>query len=307
MNDRLLPQTAAPVAIALVLAQDVFPAWSGFHTWQYAAVLAILAIVVAQHARHARGTVALLGAVGALIVVAAGVGSGLLGPDTEIVLRPPGTVAPLPDVGAAAFFPNAAAATIAAGTSAIVLRRLGGPAIEIGPGDRRFVSATELQLVSRPAAYVEARDGGGNRLTITQPANPAFLSPVLLFGQRVTIAGADLPADGFAVPAARRQVKAFYFSKSASQTARARGMAGVESVLFAVDDEAGKSIPGAIGFARSGQTIVLGGVHLNTTLGSYPALAISAVPFPQALLIGGLLYLTALGLSFVGKQPNIVS
>jgi hypothetical protein len=307
VNDRVFGQAAGPVAIALVLVQDAFPAWTGFHTWQYAAVLALLAVAVVQHARHTGGTTGLTGALGALVIVAAGLGSGLLGPDTEIVERPPGTVAPLPDVGAAAFFPNADASAIAAGNSAVVLRRRDGPPLDIGPGDRRFVAATELQLVPRPAAYVEARDAAGNRLTITQPTNPAFLSPVLLFGQRVTIAGTELPADGFAVPAARRQIKAFYFSKSDSQAARARGMAGVESVLFAVDDESGNVIPGAIGFGRSGQTVVLGGVHLRPTLGTYPALAISAVPFPPALFAGGVLLLATVVLNFVGKRPNIVS
>ena len=35
----------------------------------------------------------------------------------------------------------------------------------------------------RPAAYVVARDASGNRMTVTQPANAAFLSPVILFRQ----------------------------------------------------------------------------------------------------------------------------
>jgi len=295
------------VAIALVLAQDAFPAWPGFHTWQYAVALGLISVPLARGLRGAARAPAIAATLGTFIVLVAGLCSGLLGPDTQIVSRSPGTVAPLPDVGAAAFFPNAGAADIESGSSAIVLRRRDGPPVVVAPGNRRFLSATELEAVSRPAAYVDARDARGDRLTITQPTNPAFLSPVLLFPQQVTIGGTRLPADGFALPAAHRQIKAFYFSKADSEAARSRGMAGVESVLFAVDDDAGRAVPDGIGFARTGQAISLGGARLVPTIGRYPALAISAVPYPPALIVGCLLCAAALILSFTAKQPKIVS
>jgi hypothetical protein len=301
VTERSAAPACALAGILLVLAQDAYPQWAGFHTWEYAAALALLAVPVAGYAldrrRRARGEDGLqLGTamLGALVVIAAGIGSGLLGPDTEIVERPPGSVAVLRDVAAAAFFPNADANEIARGDARIVLRRRSAAPLEIGRGERRYVGATELQLVPNTAAYIEARDSRGERLTITQPTNPAFLSPVLLFGQQVTIAGRILPADAFATPALRRQIKAFYFSKADSRLAQARGMAGYESLLFAVDDDAGHPLPAAIGFARSGGTIELGGVRLSPTLGTYPSLAISAVPYPAALAFGGLLYVAGL-------------
>jgi hypothetical protein len=292
----------ALAAVALVLAQYAFPRWPGYHVWQYAAALALLAAPVIGRAFDLRrpsggaSTSMLVALLGALVIIATGLGSGLLGPDTEIVQRAPGTVAPLPDVGAAAFFPNANAQDVARGDEGVVLRRRSGPPLAIAPGGRRLVGATELELVPRIAAYVEARDARGERLTVTQPTNPSFLSPVLLFPQRVDIAGKSLPADAFATPALRRQIKAFYFSKADSDVARAHGMAGFASILFAVDDEGGRPLPGGIGFARGGTAVDLGGVRLLPTIGTYPALAISAVPYPPALALGGLLVLGGIGL-----------
>ena len=313
MRERSAAPVCAFTAILLVLAQDLYPQWAGFHTWEYATALALLSLPIAGYAlarrrrdRGASGSQLGAAMLGALVIIAAGIGSGLLGPDTEIVERQPGSVAVLPDVAAVAFFPTADARDVARGDIRIVLRRRTGAPLDIGLGERRYVGATELQLVPRTAAYIEARDVRGDRLTITQPTNPAFLSPVLLFGQQVTIAGKALPADAFATPAVRRQIKAFYFSKADSLIAQARGMAGYESLLFAVDDDAGHAIPGGIGFARSGGTIELGGVRLSPTIGSYPSLAVSAVPYPAALAVGGLLYLGGLGLRFAHVKVKSV-
>jgi len=41
MNPRLVGVLAALASVACVLAQDVAPQWSGFHTWQYAATLGL--------------------------------------------------------------------------------------------------------------------------------------------------------------------------------------------------------------------------------------------------------------------------
>ena len=300
--------SAAVACLCLVFAQDVFPAWAGFHSWQYAATLVIGATALIGYALEARkgvdgarGRPVLVAVLGALVIVAAGLAAGLLGPDTVTVERAPGTVAPLPDVGAAAFFPVADAAAIARGDVHVTLRRRDASAIDMAPGARRFVGATALSLVPAIAAYVEARDARGRRLTITQPTNPAFLSPVLFFSQRVTIANKLLPADAFATPALHRQIKAFYFAKNAASVVRAHGPAAV-SVLFAVDDDAGRLLPGGIGFARSGQEVGLADVRLRPTLGTYPTLQICAVPYPPALWLGGLLFVAGIAIGF--RRPG---
>ena len=315
MSPRNVGVIAALVSVAGVLAQDVAPQWSGFHTWQYAAMLGLGAVAIGSYALAARrgedGTIGarlVVAMVGALVVVAAGIASGLLGPDTEVVSRAPGTVAPLGDVGAAAFFPIADAAAIARGDSHVILRRRGADPIDVAPGARRFVGATEVELTPRTAAYVEARTTAGEHLTITQPTNPAFLSPVLLFTQQIELAGKLLPADSFAIPALHRQVKAFYFASGApGATGVAHGQPeGTASVLFAVDADDGRLVPGGIGFAPAGKIVDLGGLRLRATLGSYPALAISAVPLTPALLLGCTLVVAGFGWSF-RRTPQIVT
>jgi hypothetical protein len=287
----------AAAGVAMVLAQDAYPQWPGYHAWPYAAALALVAAVVLGGFRAASPghAIALLGA---LIILAAGAGSGLLGPDTETVTSAPGTVAPLPDAGAAAFFPDVAAADIARGDARIIVRRRDGGSFELGPGERRYLAASELSLEPRLAAYIEAHDAGGRHLTITQPTNPAFLSPVVLFAQKVEVAGKLLPADSFATPAVQRQIKAFYFSRDDSEAARMHGMAGVASLLFAVDDDTGHLAPGGIGFVRSGSSAMLGGVRLGGTIGTYPALVVCAVPYGPALFIGGVFIAAGVGLAW---------
>jgi hypothetical protein len=288
-----------------VLAQDVVPAWTGFHSWQYAVVLVATLAGLFGYMRSARrGEDGELGkrlwpaAAGAIVIVVAGLASGLLGPDTETVARAPGTVAVLPDVGAAAFFPIANAAGIANGDSHVELRRRNAAELDIGPGERRYVGATVLELDAEPAAYLEARDQRGNRLTITQPTNAAFLSPVLLFPQKVSIAGHELPADEFATPAADRRIRVFYFSADSAAAGARHGLRPGPSVLFAVDDGGGRLQPAGIGFAQNGDDVLLAGLRLRATLGTYPALVISAVPFPPALWAGGALLAGGLAYAF---------
>ncbi len=315
MSPRVVGVIAALASVACVLAQDVASQWSGFHTWQYAATLGIGAVAIGGYALAGRrgddGTVGarlVVAMVGALIVIAAGIASGLLGPDTEIVSRAPGTVVPLGDVGAAAFFPIADATAIARGDGHVLLRRRGADPIDVPPGERRFVGATAVELVPRTAAYVEARTSKGDHLTITQPTNPAFLSPVLLFTQQIALAGKMLPADAFAIPALHRQVKAFYFASGApGATGAAHGQpSGSASVLFAVDDDDGRLVPGGIGFAPAGQSVDLGGLRLRATLGTYPAVAISAVPLTPAIILGCVLFLVGLGWAFGRAPQNVI-
>jgi len=307
VSSRLVATFVAVASVALVFAQDVVPQWPGFHSWQYAATLVLAATVVASYALAGRrgeegetGARLVVAMMGTLIVIAAGLAAGLLGPDSDLVARAPGTVAPLGDVGAAAFFPIADGPAIARGDAHVLLRRRGADQIDVAPGQRRFVGATAVELVPRTAAYIDVRTLAGEHLTITQPTNAAFLSPVLLFAQQVAIAGKTMPADAFAIPARHRQVKAFYFATgSPGAAASAHGQLGsAPSVLFAVDDDDGRLVPGGIGFAPSGRSVALGGLRLRATLGTYPAIAVSAVPLPPALWLGTLLALGGFGYAY---------
>src|ERR1700729_1154511 len=122
MKSRHLALAAAVGGAGLVLAQLVVPAWAGFHTWQYAGALALAALVILTYVAGARkgedqdtGRRLTIAMIGALVLIGAGLASGLLGPDTDTLARAPGTVAPLPDAQAAAFFPNVDAPVVAAG------------------------------------------------------------------------------------------------------------------------------------------------------------------------------------------------
>jgi hypothetical protein len=304
--NRSVALASALFGMALVFAQDVVPTWSGFHTWQYAAALALAAVAAIGYALGARsgtdgvaGTRLAFAMVGAVIVIAAGIASGLLGPDTETIVRAPGTVAPLPDVGAAGFFPIAGPATIVRGDAHLEIRKRDGTDVDLAPGERRFLGTSSLETAPQIAAFVEARRPNGARLTITQPTNPSFLSPILFFPERVTIAGRSLPSDTFSVPAVGRNVKAFYFSKDAASAAEAHGLAGRAAVLFAVDDDRGRLRPGGIGFVPSGGDAVVGDVRFAVSLGTYPALLVSAVPAPPALWLGGIVFLIGVALAIV--------
>jgi peptide/nickel transport system substrate-binding protein len=295
---------AAACSIALVGAQYLFPRWAGFHTWQYAALLAICAATILGYLLGARkrpqdgsGRLA-IAMFGALIAIVAGIASGLLGPDSETIARAPGTVAPLPDAGAAAFFPNAGPDAIARGDLRVVLRRRNGGTLEIVPGTRRFAGTAALETEPHLAAFIEARDLQGNHLTITQPTNAAFLSPTLFFPQTVTVDGRALPVDAFAVPAVHRQVKAFYFSPEATAAIHAGDVSRRAALLFEIEDDAGRRVPKAIGFDRSGETVTLGGMRLRATIGTYPALVLSAIPSVAAMGFGVVLFVLGLLYAF---------
>ncbi len=309
MNQRTFAIAVAVLALGLVFAQLFVPSWAGFHTWQYAAALLLCAIGLFSYIGAARkgedgeiGNRLIVAMIGALVIIGAGIASGLLGPDSETVSRAPATVAPLPDVGAAAFFPNADAATIARGDARVVLRRRNGSSVELAPGAPGFFGTTAVEQRAQAVAYVEATDLHGNHLTITQPTNAAFLSPVLFFPQQLEVAKRMLPADAFATPAVHRQIKAFLFSAVATTSANFHGVQpGVPAVLFAVDDDNGQLVPGGIGFAQGDRTLELGGVRLRATVGTYPILVISAIPAPAALWLGGACFLGGLLFAYLPR------
>lgn len=298
MTARVTAVLASILTLALVVAQVILPRLDLFHTWQYALALAILGIALAGYVLGAvRGDDGALGhriavaVCGALLIALAGLVSGLMGPDTTVVVKAPGTVAPLPDIGGAAFFTNAGAETIARGDATIVFRRMRHRDVIVSSGPPRFLAASSalLETAPAPAAYVEAGDAAGNRLTITQPGGVAFLSPVLQFRESQQIAGQQHPVDALALPAAHRSVRCVYFFPSqTTQLHLPPDARGKPAILFEVEDERGK--PLGIGIGRTGQLVELGGLHLRATLGTYPQLIVAAAPHPYALILGGLLF-----------------
>ncbi|MFN2460215.1 MAG: hypothetical protein ABR591_05965 [Candidatus Velthaea sp.] len=292
MTARGIALAAGMFAMALTVAQDVRPGLDVYHTWQYAAALALAAVVIAAYVRRAlrgkdgpAGSRVAVGLCGALLVLTGGLVSGLIGPDTITVSGSPGTVLPVADLGAAASFGEADAATVARGAGAISLRRSDGSEFAVPPTRPLYLGTSIAYRTTRPAAYVVARDARGNRLTVTQPAGGAFLSPVLLFPQRQPIRDKTYPLDTFALPAVHRIVRALYFS-AADAAAFNRVAASSAALVLSVNDDAGKQL--AISVALSGREVETANVRVTATAGTYPQLAVAAAPHP-ALLLGGLL------------------
>ena len=311
MSARAAALAVAGLAIGLVLAQDLYPFTPLYHTWQYALALAIAFVVVLAYANAARrgedgvaGKRLLVALAGSAIVDVAGLASGLLGPDTASVVGTPGTVVPIPALGAAAFFAPADPGALARGASGVIVRRRNAAEIALAPGARRIVGESLVYLEPRPAAYVEAFDERGRHLTITQPANASFLSPVLLFRERQRIGAIDVPFDTFAAPARHRVVHALYFTpQQLAQVSHANAPADrtAPALILTVADDAGK--PLGITLAASGQNVVLGGVRVRATLGTYPALAIAAAPAAWALVTGVVLFVAGIAWSML--RPRV--
>jgi hypothetical protein len=281
------------VAIVLVLAQDLYPATPLYHSWQYVLALAVGLVVILAYANGARrdGGVAgkrlALALLGAAIVDVAGLAAGLLGPDTARVIGTPGTVTPIPALGAAAFFGAAVPDTIARGDATVILRRRNAAEIELGASSRRADGESLLYLEPRPAAYVDVFDERGAHLTVTQPTSTSFLSPVLLFPEHQRIGALDVPLDTFAAPARHRVIRALYFS--ASDLARfdhggARFDTSRPGLILTASDDQGR--PLGITIASSGSEVAFAGLRIRATLGTYPALAIAAAPPMWALVAG---------------------
>ncbi len=281
---------AGVAALALTLAQDVFPQTPLYHTWQYALAMAAAVVVLAGFAWAAlRGTDRAAGvvAIGFLVVALDGATAGLIGPDTETIARAPGTVQPLPDLKAAAFFPAIDRDALGADTATLLIRRRNEPDIVVPGGGRAYLGTSILYTQPQRAAYIVARTQGGDRLTVTQPAGSAFLSPVLLFPKEQKIGTKTYRYDQFALPAEHRVINALYFS-AADLAISGHGPAGLakgtDAVLFGVNNDAGGSV--ALGFAQSGKDTLVGDIRLTPYIGTYPALVIASGPEPTTLAIG---------------------
>jgi hypothetical protein len=298
VTSRIAALAVAALAIALVLAQDVYPRTPLYHTWQYALALAIALVILLAYANGARrgadgaaGKRLLVAVAGAVVVGVAGMASGLLGPDTAPVIGTPGTVTPIPALGAAAFFAPADAAALARGSAGVTVRRRGAPEIVLAPGSRRLTGESLLYLEPHPAAFVEAFGAHGDRLTVTQPAGASFLSPVLLFREQQRIGEFDVPFDTFAVPARHRVLRAIYFRPDQLQRFTHAGAVADPTrpaLILTASDDAGKQL--GITLVSSGHTVELAGIRVRAAVGSYPALAVAAAPATWALVSGIILF-----------------
>jgi len=303
VNSRFAAIFAELVACVLVIAQIVFPGNLLFHTWQYAIALALVAWLLITSASRRRRALFGISLLGALIVIADGLASGLVGPDTERVAHAPGTIAPIPDIGAAAFFSSATPQSIAQGSGVITIRRKNHSDILVTAGARKFLGAMLLTAEPMPAAYVDAFDDNGNHLTVTQPTGAAFLSPFLLFRTRQEIAGGTHPIDGFALPGGNRTVKVVYFTPEDVTRLHVQvppSASGQPAILYDVFDTANHSL--GIGVAASGVETEIGGVRLHATLGTYPQFVIASAPQPYVLILG--LFLIVVGLAGSFLQPD---
>jgi hypothetical protein len=299
VSHRVTALAFAVAAIGLTAAQDVLPGRDWYHGWQYAAILTVAIVAMARYAWRARGGFdghagrrVALAMLGAIAVALAGLVSGLVGPDTVTVIGTPGTVTPVPDAGLAAFFSPADPAQLARGIASVTLRRRDAPAIEVGARPVP-VGLAVAYTRSHPAGYVVVRDAAGDRLTLTQPNNPAFLSPVLLFRQTQQIHDRSFPLDEFAVPAAHRVVHVLYATPADlaafGRDAAASGASAAGAIL-AVSDDAGAQR--GIAMAASGSAVAVGDMRVTVTLGTYPVLELASAPQP-AVMVGGLLVFLA--------------
>ena len=300
MSARIAAVAVAAIVIALAVAQDLYPQTPLYHTWQYALALAIGLTVTLAYANGARrggegvtGKRLLLAMAGAAVAGVAGLASGLLGPDTASVTGTPGTIVPVPALAAAAFFGAADSGTIARAAGGVILRRRGAPEIALGPSAHRVIGESLVYLEPHPAAYVDAFDEHGAHLTITQPTNSSFLSPVLLFRQRQRIGALDVPFDTFATPALHRVVRALYFTpRDLAQFNPANSGMKQPALVLTVADDTGK--PLGIKLAGDGQDVTVAGIRVRATLGAYPALAVAAAPPTWALIAGIALFVLGL-------------
>jgi hypothetical protein len=174
------------------------------------------------------------------------------------------------------------------GDATITVRRRDGSSLEVGSRPVPF-GLWVVFAQARPAAYVVARDANGDRLTITQPANASFLSPVMLFRQTQRIHDRTFPLDTFAVPAAQRVVRILYFSPAdlaAFGRTQTAGTPNGPAAVLSIADDAGA--PAGIAMAQSGREIAAAGLRLTITLGTYPVLQVASAP-QFGVMAGGLL------------------
>lgn len=286
---------ATPVAAiaAAVLLQTLFPdraIWhEGWYSIALAALCAYLALCASRVARAAprRSAAAILvAAFGAGVLAFAGIASGLLAPDSQLVVGAPGATVDVAGLGTIAFpsLESRGVPELVRGGSAAPIEGV------------RYAGSFVLRAQPRTVIAVDAYDASGRHLTVTQPTGSAFSSPVLLMEQRQRLSGLDLPFDSFSVPAAHRIVKVVLFD--ARQAALLRGVGSPQPVvLFAVDDETDQPLPHAIRLARSGESVQVGDLRLRARIEIYPAVSVLSMPSFFAVVAGIAMIVAGLVLS----------
>ncbi len=279
-------------AVGMVLAQDVYPGASVYHYGWYNALVIALFVLAAWQIRSLRKTHAAVlpalaaAAFGAAIVVFAGAASGLMGPDTHVVIGAPGASVRDEDAGGSFVFPLKG--------DQIALQR-GRSAVTVGGAGRRYTGGFVLWEQPRTILEIEAADPRGNHLTITQPTNASFLSPVLLLQQRTNIDGMDVSFDSFSVPAVQRNVKAVLFTEQqAAQLHTDPPIIGQPAILFAVANTRDQVLAGGIGIAPPGVQKSLAGLRLTASVGTYPAVVVASAPYWPILALGLLLIIAGI-------------
>jgi hypothetical protein len=264
----------AALVVLGVAVEIVIPNRALYHTGWYNVAIAAVGVWAVVRARRMP-----LVAFGVGAIAFAGIASGLLGPDTRTIVGAPDTTVRVDEAGGTLAFPLAQA-----DPAVMLVRGRGAQPI----GARRYTATALLRSVPRTVVAIDAFDGRGAHVTITQPTGSAFLSPVLLMQDTQPIAGLTMPFDTFAVPAAHRIVKAVLLSAaqlaSMPNTTSARGPA----VIFDVEDETGASIPHGIGMASDGQLVELAGLRLRPHVLTYPAVEVTSIP-DLAVVAAGLL------------------
>jgi len=278
----------ATIAVAAVVVQEFVPALDTYHAgWYNVAIAAEIAIAFealrrARRKRLAamRGTAIALA--GAAVVALAGIAAGLLGPDTQSVIGAPGTAVAQRDLGGNIIFPL----TPRPDGGFVVSLAREGRALPIGPR-RRYLAAFVLRQKPRTVIAVSAADSRGGQLTITQPSGMAFLSPILLLQQQTRIANMLVASDSFAVPAARRLVKAVLFTPEQAAQLHARNViAGQPAVLFAVSDQNDRPEAGGIALTTSGRQRLVDSLRLRPVVEQYPMVIVASEPYAPLVILG---------------------
>lgn len=250
-------------ALGMTLVQDAVPGVALYHDGWYATLIAAC-IALAAYERRKR--LPALAFSGAALVALSGIGSSLTGPATQTIRGAPGTTIRNPDYGALSF-PFGARG---------------------GFGLRYHVNSITW---SKPRAVVrvDAADLRGNHVTVTQPSNASFLSPVLLMTQRTTIAGMNVAYDTFSVPALDANVKAVLFTPAQAAQLHA-GSGSRPAVLFVVADPKGTVARGGIGIVSSGARKRIDGMLLSARVERYPAIVAASAPNAPILVLGLVLF-----------------
>ena len=277
----------AIACIGLTGAQYVLAGNPWFHSGSYVALLAACVALMLWSLRAQRRFG--VAAFGAAAVAAAGLACALFAPDSQTFAGGPGERVIVNEPAGRLEFPLTAPGTLQLRGEPEFVNASGGRTA-LGPG-KRYSGAYVFWTEPHRAAYIGVTDPHGNHVTMTQPENSSFLSPVLLFKDSAAIAGRPLPVDSFSVPSLQRAVKAVLFSGTDLSAMKTLADDPRPGILFALEDSRGRMVADAIRFVRDGTSAAVGGVVLQPQIGTFPQVVIAAVPFLPLAIAGLLVFL----------------